>query len=399
MKYLRFFTGIFILSVLLFGGMNFVLAQTSVSDDINVLNQEIEFKQRSIDQLNRQIEEYRKKIEQKQAQSSSLLNEIDLIENRIAKTKLDIESAQSQIDLVNTQIALIEHEIHELEQTLEKDRELISTILLEVQIQDHSLPFQLLFSTDSFSEFFDDLEHLESLSTDLKKAVDTARASKEEYLNKRENEQGKKDQLVSLSLLLEKEQRHLNEVVGAKETLLSTTQASESAFKALLSDVKQEQTYVNQQIAILQDEIEGKLNEHDSIGDSSVLSWPLDPTVRGISTYFHDPTYPFRNLFEHSGLDLPAPTGIPVGSAAPGYVAWTKVGSLYGNYVMVIHSNGFATLYAHLSRIDVVPDQFVARGDQIGAVGSTGFSTGPHLHFEVRKDGIPTDPITHLISY
>src|SRR3989338_10790459 len=239
MRYLRVFTSLFIVSIMMFGWMNCIWAQTTASDEINALNQEIESKQSSIDQLNRQIEEYRKKIEQKQSQTSSLVNEIDLIENRIAKTKLDIESAQSQIDLVNSQITLIEREIHELEETLEKDRELISTILLEVQIQDYSLPFQLLFSTDSFSEFFDDLEHLESLSTDLKKAVDTARTSKEEYLDKRENEQGKKDQLVSLSLSLEKEQQHLGEVVGAKETLLSTTQASESAFRTLLSDVKQ----------------------------------------------------------------------------------------------------------------------------------------------------------------
>ncbi len=388
-------------SLAIFGWGNFAQADDTdtSSVEINALNQEIAQKQSSIDQINRQIEEYRKKIEEKQSQTTSLYNEIDLIENRITKTKLDIESAQSQIDLVNTQITVIEKEIHQLEETLNKDRELISTILLELQIQDHSLPFQLLFSADSFSAFFDDLEHLESLSTDLKSAVDTARNSKETYLAKRENEQAKKDQLVSLSQSLQKEERRLDDTIGAKTALLNTTQQSEATFKTLLNDVKEEQVYVNQQIAQLQDEIEGKLNASDSIGDSSVLSWPLDPTVRGISTYFHDPTYPFRNLFEHSGLDLPAPTGTPVGSAAPGYVAWTKVGSLYGNYVMVIHSNGFATLYAHLSRIDVVPDQFIARGDQIGAVGSTGFSTGPHLHFEVRKNGIPTNPLDYLIAY
>ena len=72
---------------------------------------------------------------------------------------------------------------------------------------------------------------------------------------------------------------------------------------------------------------------------------------------------------------------------------------MYGNYVMVIHTNGIATLYAHLSRIDVVADQFVSRGDIIGAVGSTGFSTGPHLHFEVRLNGIPTDPLSYLTKF
>ena len=70
----------------------------------------------------------------------------------------------------------------------------------------------------------------------------------------------------------------------------------------------------------------------------------------------------------------------------------------YGNYVMIIHSDGIATLYAHLSRIDVVADQFLPRGGQVGAVGMTGLTTGPHLHFEVRKNGIPTDPLPYLPS-
>ena len=139
------------------------------------------------------------------------------------------------------------------------------------------------------------------------------------------------------------------------------------------------------------------MSASDEVGDSSALSWPLSPE-KGISALFHDPTYPFRHLFEHPGLDLPAPTGTPVKAVAPGYVAWVKVGRQYGNYIMIIHANGTATLYAHLSRTDVEPDQFVARGKVIGAVGSTGLSTGPHLHFEVRKNGIPTNPLNYLIS-
>jgi murein DD-endopeptidase MepM/ murein hydrolase activator NlpD len=180
--------------------------------------------------------------------------------------------------------------------------------------------------------------------------------------------------------------------------VLRVTRESETQFQELLYELRQEQAYINQQVALLQREIEGKLEASDLLG-SSILSWPIDPSIRGISATFHDPTYPFRHLFEHSGLDLPAASGTPVKSAASGYVAWTKQGRLYGNYVMIIHADGMATLYAHLSRIDVVPDQFIARGDQIGTVGSTGLSTGPHLHFETRKNGIPTDPLNYLMPY
>lgn len=388
------------LSFLIILGASFsVLAQDSSSVEINSLNNEIDQKQRSIDQLNRQIESYRSKIAQKQREEASLGGEVELLENRIAKTELDIAATEAEIDLVNAEISLIEHEIHDIEKEMEKNRQFVANILQEIEVQDNTLPIQLLFGTNSFSDFFNDLEQLESVSTDLKEAVETARNSKKQLLKKRENQDVKKEQLVLLSQTLEQEGRQLESTIGAKSSLLTATQQSEAQFQMLLTDVRQEQAYVNQQITLLQSEIEGKLDASDSLGDSSILSWPVNPTSRGVSAYFHDTSYPFRHLFEHSGLDLPAPTGTAVKSAGPGYVAWTRQGRLYGNYIMIIHSNGLATLYAHLSRIDVSPDQFVSRGDQIGAVGSTGLSTGPHLHFEARLNGIPTNPLDYLISY
>ncbi len=389
-----------ILSILvLLGSGASVFAQEMNTDEINALNTQIDQKQQSIDQLNRQIDLYKEKIEQKQSQAATLYGELDLLDNRIAKTQLDIEVSEAGIDLVNVQIALIEEEVHDLEEVTQRDLDLIAHVLQQIDVQDNSLPFQLVFGTDSFSEFFSTLEQLEAVSSDLKSAVETAQQSKTRLLEKHEAQQGKKDQLTQLGASLAQEERRLEESVGAKSSLLSATQASEVQFQALLQDLREEQAYLNQQIALLQKDIEGRLNATDELGDSSILSWPIDPTIRGISVYFRDPTYPFRNLFEHSGLDLPAPSGTPVKAVAPGYVAWTRQGRLYGNYVMIIHTNGLATLYAHLSRIDVSPDQFVARGDTIGAVGSTGFSTGPHLHFEVRLNGIPTDPLEYLIAY
>ncbi len=389
-----------ILSILvLLGSGASVFAQEMNTDEINALNTQIDQKQQSIDQLNRQIDLYKEKIEQKQSQAAMLYGELDLLDNRIAKTQLDIEVSEAGIDLVNVQIALIEEEVHDLEEVTQRDLDLIAHVLQQIDVQDNSLPFQLVFGTDSFSEFFSTLEQLEAVSSDLKSAVETAQQSKTRLLEKHEAQQGKKDQLTQLGASLAQEERRLEESVGAKSSLLSATQASEVQFQALLQDLREEQAYLNQQIALLQKDIEGRLNATDELGDSSILSWPIDPTIRGISVYFRDPTYPFRNLFEHSGLDLPAPSGTPVKAVAPGYVAWTRQGRLYGNYVMIIHTNGLATLYAHLSRIDVSPDQFVARGDTIGAVGSTGFSTGPHLHFEVRLNGIPTDPLEYLIAY
>jgi murein DD-endopeptidase MepM/ murein hydrolase activator NlpD len=99
----------------------------------------------------------------------------------------------------------------------------------------------------------------------------------------------------------------------------------------------------------------------------------------------------------HKAIDIGAPRGRPVLSSDSGYIAsvgWSQYG--YGNYIIVDHGNGFQTLYAHLSAILVEAGQSVARGERIGSIGSTGRSTGPHLHFEVRYKGAQRNPLGYL---
>jgi murein DD-endopeptidase MepM/ murein hydrolase activator NlpD len=98
----------------------------------------------------------------------------------------------------------------------------------------------------------------------------------------------------------------------------------------------------------------------------------------------------------HAGMDLAAPSGTPVKAAADAVVVRAGVHGGFGNLVVLDHGGALATLYGHLSRIDVRPGDLVQRGDPIGAVGSTGASTGPHLHFEVRVSGAPVDPMPYL---
>lgn len=100
----------------------------------------------------------------------------------------------------------------------------------------------------------------------------------------------------------------------------------------------------------------------------------------------------------HAGIDVGAWTGAPVKAADGGYVAVATGGwnAGYGNHVIIDHGNGFVTLYAHLNSIFVKPGESVGAGQQIGSVGNTGNSTGPHLHFEIRYQGVPRDPMAYL---
>jgi murein DD-endopeptidase MepM/ murein hydrolase activator NlpD len=120
------------------------------------------------------------------------------------------------------------------------------------------------------------------------------------------------------------------------------------------------------------------------------FQWPT--TRREISGWtFHDPRNP-----GHIGLDIAARMWDPIVAVADGVVVFAEWGGGYGNLVIVDHDNNWRTYYAHLSEIVVETGQEVRQGELLGGAGSTGYSTGPHLHFELRYQGRPVDPHVHL---
>lgn len=389
-------------SIALFAGILILLFYAHVprtyADDQTEAEQTIGAKKSAIDQINQQIDAYQKKIDEAQSQQTSLANELDVLQNRVEKTQLQINETNAEIDLTKSEIAKTDQDILNLQKKLDHEKELITQVVQRIQGQDNTLPIELFYGSDRFSSLLDTVQKLEQINGDLSDAVTEARATKANLEQTKAVQQTKRDELQTFEQTLKDDQTRLNEETDAKQILLDTTQQSEKRFQRLVSDLKQEQASIQSQIQDLQSNLEQKIQPSDRIG-GGLLLWPINPSLRGVSATFHDPTYPFRNLFEHPGIDLPAPMGTPVHAAASGYVAWTRRGVQYGNYVMVIHSDGIATLYAHLSRIDVVADQFIPRGGQIGLVGMTGLTTGPHLHFEVRKEGIPTDPTPYLHSF
>ncbi len=123
------------------------------------------------------------------------------------------------------------------------------------------------------------------------------------------------------------------------------------------------------------------------------LASPLE--FSRVTSGFGGRMHPIAKQFRmHTGVDYAAPTGTPIRSVGDGVVEFSGVQRGYGNVVEIMHRDGKSTLFAHMSRIDVRKGQRVGQGDRIGAVGSTGWSTGPHLHFEFRVNGVHHDPMT-----
>ena len=121
---------------------------------------------------------------------------------------------------------------------------------------------------------------------------------------------------------------------------------------------------------------------------------PISISYR-LSSAFGPRKNPFTGLpaSPHKGIDMACPSGTPIKASMEGLVVKTAKSNLYGNYVIMEHSEGYQTLYAHMSKITCHKGQRIAQGEKIGLVGSTGYSTGPHLHFTVLKNGKPVDPL------
>jgi murein DD-endopeptidase MepM/ murein hydrolase activator NlpD len=376
----------------------------SVTTQLNALNGQVAGKQAAIQDLGAKIKAYQLVISQKEAEASSLSDEIALLDNRAEAAQLSVDENQAELDAADEQLTILDTQITALDAQLARDKTLIENILQEMNTTEGNVLLKALFSSKSIAELFNQLEYLQTVNDDLSQALDHAKVTYAAATTSRLEETAKRTQIQDLQAQLEANKAALEDEKGSKQQLLALSRNSEAQYKSFLNDSRQEEADVEHQVALLQGQIETKLKNGDTAGNSSLMSWPVDPSYRGLSTLFHDPTYPFRNLFPHSGIDIPQPQGTPVGAAAPGYVAWTRLGAQYGNYVMVIHENGLATLYAHLSKILVKQDQYVSRGDTIALSGGTpgipgsGFSTGAHVHFEVRKDGIPVDPLPYMIS-
>lgn len=171
----------------------------------------------------------------------------------------------------------------------------------------------------------------------------------------------------------------------------------------LLSDVQARKARYERELAALV-ELSRSLNEALAARQVGQVVAPAAPgrfvlpvpTAR-LSSSFGPRVHPiFGTTRLHAGMDLAAPTGTPIGAAAPGTVVTAGVLGGYGNAVVIDHGGGLSTLYAHQSALAVTVGQVVGAGEAVGRVGSTGNSTGPHLHFEVRVLGTPVDPVNYL---
>ena len=192
--------------------------------------------------------------------------------------------------------------------------------------------------------------------------------------------------------------RTLADQARAAKDRIETLAAQRASALAVARDERSSERARYEQLVAAQEALQQQIADAVSSGGGSgipsgELLWPAPgPMVQGVGWRVH-PVYGYRSC--HTGIDISAGTGTPIKAAASGVVVWTNPadGGPYGNNTLIDHGGGLSTFYAHQNAFAVSAGDRVSAGEVIGYVGSTGYATGPHLHFEVHVDGIPYDPM------
>jgi murein DD-endopeptidase MepM/ murein hydrolase activator NlpD len=389
------------------------LAQTSVLQDdsgelarqIQQMNAEVQQKRDSLANLNSKISQYRKLVSDKQLEAQSLDDQISLLDNRIAKQQLEIDIAKDEIATIELEIGVLNRKIDEHETEMANERQLLGSLARKLYRQGFNRSLlEILATHDSLNDFFAYLHSIGRLQLSVDETLDRVKEAKELLDFERVARESKREEVLSHKRELESARLRLEDERGLKDGLLVQTKSSEQQYRYLLADLKNEQSSADNDIRYLEKALRQKIDLADRLtaDANATLSWPVVPT-RGISAYFHDSDYPFRYIFEHPAIDIRAYQGTPVRASASGVVARAKDAGMGYSYIMILHSNSLSTVYGHISKIVVAEDSFVQRGEiigysggQPGTPGAGRLTTGPHLHFEVRVDGIPDDPLKYL---
>jgi murein DD-endopeptidase MepM/ murein hydrolase activator NlpD len=374
----------------------------NLADQTQELNQDLSNKRTRVQELEGLINSYKDKIKAQASQEVTLSNQILLLDNQVREKELTLESTKAQIDVLDAEIDLLDTNIKGRETKIDLQKSMIADLVNKIRQADDIDTLQVFLSKPSLSSYFDRIEELKSLQGDLGQTLEGVKNDKVVLEADKTSRQDKLEQLEERKNRIKEEALRVEMEKNSKISLLAETQNKQAEFDRVVNELRQQNEATTDEIADIEKSLKDKLDAIDRAlaSGQTLLLWPVP--VRKITVYFHDPTYPFKYLFQHPGIDLRADVGAPIKAAAGGYVAWTKTGQSYGNYIMIVHPGNLATVYAHLTKFKVKAGTYVERGDVIGFTGGmpgmqgAGLSTGPHLHFEVRQDGIPVDPMGFL---
>ena len=340
------------------------------------------------------------------------------LQKEIKLTKEEITTVTAYIDRLQDQIDVKTTELDAAIKALDSKKERFSETVRTTYEQGETSYLEVLLNASNFSDLLSRLEIVSAIMDDNKKIVAEYTAAKEDIQQKRDDLQATQDEQVQYQENLKYKAEELKSSEEQQKALQKSLQAYQKEQKAEYERITSEMDTVSDQIAeqsrkeaeaAAKAAAAAKAKKNSSSSSqvtttgsgsatrySGTFTWPLPGHTNNSSAYGWR-THPiFGTRKFHKGEDIPAPTGTAIVAAASGTVTTAGWVSGYGNYTVINHGGGVMTAYGHQSAMYVSGGQTVSAGQTIGAVGSTGNSTGPHLHFEVYVNGATQNPMSYF---
>lgn len=344
--------------------------------------------------LQQQLEEQMEDVE---AQQDAAVDKRDLLLAQLEAINDELDSIEAQIAWYDEEIALKEEQRKEAEAREAEQYDLFCQRVRAMEEEGTVSYWSILFNATSFSDMLDRLEDIDAVMAYDNQVMDELIATREEL-------ERLQAELESARAEEEAAKAQQEERKAEQQALVAEAQQVVDELNSNLEELNRKLDEQDAAVAAVQAEIERKQAEYEAqrqqngttIISESGYMWPL-PGYYRLSSLFGYRIHPISGKpHSHSGIDIPAQGGTPILAARSGQVITSVYGSgaywSYGNYVVIDHGDGETTLYAHMSSRAVSEGEMVTQGQVIGYVGTTGNSTGNHLHLEVRENGQRVDP-------
>lgn len=350
--------------------------------------------------LQTQQEELQNQINDATGQLEDVQDELSENLKQVQKLDEKIENSQTELDELNGKITKLQEQIDEVQEKLEvaeekynRQKEILEVRLVAIYESSDTKYLDVILSSRSVSDFLSNyflITELASYDTEL---LENMKAQKDQIESDKSKLDSTQEEYATIKQNQTKTAKILENTKSVRENYIAKLSDQEKEIQAQIDEYNAQFAEINKEILSL------ALQGIDTQYIGGELAWPI-PGYTRITSKYGMRTHPITGVYKlHTGVDVSAPTGANFVAANDGVVTKAEYNGAYGNMVIIDHGGGVSTLYAHGSEIMVKVGDYVKRGETVVLkVGSTGYSTGPHAHFEVRLNGITTDPLPYITN-
>lgn len=372
-----------------------ILPLRGLATPIEEFEKQIQEKQNQIAELQKQIDVYNEALKNKKGEALTLRTQINILESQISKLETEIKLTRIQILKTNDKISESEFNIGEKENDLNKQKENLKETLRQINEYDEETPLDIFLKNNDFSDFFSQIQYIENLQAAISDKIGKIKVLKTQLEEEKDNFENQKELLEQFQNNLKTQQTSLSKQKFQKNDLLIKTKGEETRYQKLLNEIiakkaafAREMQELEKQILIARGfSIRVQAIQMPSSG-TKIFKKPEGIITQGygMTSFAQKGAY---NGAPHNGVDFSSGLGTPIQAAASGKIIAKGYNKGWGNWIAIQHPNNFnlVTVCAHMQfPSDLAISSMVNRGSVIGHEGSTGFSTGSHLHFSVYYD-------------